>query len=159
MQHILVRAARQNNPDGWQCDAGASGRASGRWQVNARRFQLEPLPPVDYGDGRFDPGFDCGRAAPVYAIPQLEPHYENGAGFTVSQTFGSYTDGGYAHGVIDASVAVELASNWRTVGNQQSEFNWTTGSTLAGKIWGREISSDETGEFLIPGGHHRRRRQ
>jgi subtilisin family serine protease len=93
VQHILVRASRQSNPD----DAS--------WQVNQREFQLDPLPPIDYGNGIFDPN-SLWPLSPEYLVPQLEPHFENGAGFTVSQTFGSYRLGGYAHGMVDAAVAV-----------------------------------------------------
>jgi hypothetical protein len=41
--------------------------------------------------------------------------FENGAGFTVSHGYGSYLeDIGYGHGVLDAGLAVELATAWET---------------------------------------------
>lgn len=140
VQHILVRSARQNDPT----DAS--------WIVNSREFQLDPLPPVDlFGTGYFDPA-SRWPFEPAYAIDQLPLEWTNGAGFTVSQAYGNYSISGYAHGVVDATMAVELAKNWQTVGGQQSEFTWTTGNTIEGKVWAAHISSDETGEFLVPGG-------
>jgi subtilisin family serine protease len=133
VQHILVRSARQNDP------------TDPSWQVNSREFQLDPLSPLE------DPS-SSWPFNPVYRIGQLPLEWTNGAGFTVSQAYGFYSISGYAHGVVDATVAVELAKNWQTVGGQVSQFTWTTGDTIAGKVWAAHISSDETGEVLIPGG-------
>jgi subtilisin family serine protease len=141
VQHILVRSARQNDP------------TDPTWQVNAREFQLDPLPPIPEANifGNFDPG-SMWPGNPSYLIDQLPLEWTNGAGFTVSQGFGFYSISGYAHGVVDATVAVELAKNWQTVGPQTSQYTWTTGDTIAGKVWAAHISSDETFEVLVPGG-------
>ncbi len=140
VQHILVRSARQAVP------------TDEAWITNLREFQLDPLSPIDQGlDNPEAAGADW-PASSIYMVDRLPRQFTNGAGFTVNQGIGSYEDSGLGFGVVDATAAVELAKNWLTVGPQQSEQTWTTGTRLAGKIWGRYISSEETGEFLIPGG-------
>ncbi len=138
VQHILVRTARQAVP------------TSNAWITNVREFQLDPLDPLTQGMiGPFVGGSWIGNP---FLIQRLPNQFTNGAGFTVNQSTGSFSDAGLGHGVIDATAAVNMARRWETVGPQQSELTWTTGSTQSGTIWGREISSDETGRRLIPGG-------
>jgi len=133
VQHILVRTARQSVPE----DIA--------WITNVREFQLDPLSPL------VDPA-SAWPGAPTYLIDRLPDQFTNGAGFTVNQGIGSYGDAGLGHGVIDASAAVRMAMNWETVGPQQSELTWTTDNVVTGRVWGREISNDATGQILIPGG-------
>ncbi|TWT96191.1 Thermostable alkaline protease precursor [Botrimarina colliarenosi] len=57
-----------------------------------------------------------GLVNPIVApadVRQLE--FENGAGYTVSQGYGSYLESiGYGHGTLDAALAVKLATAWET---------------------------------------------
>jgi subtilisin family serine protease len=157
VQHIMVRSARQNDP------------TDPSWVTNLREFQLEPLIPIDLGpffpsspENTWPPSLLPAPGSPTggviltgtdYLVGQLPKEWTNGAGFTVHQAFAGYTLSGYSHGVVDAALAVELARNWQTVGGQQSEFTWTTGNTLAGKLHAGHITNEETGERLVPGGH------
>lgn len=59
--------------------------------------------------------------------------FENGAGYTVSSGYGRYLEEiGYAHGLLDAGLAVELASKWKV----DSDFD----AADNGLFKGREIS-------------------
>ena len=91
-------------------------------------------------------------------------YYTNSAGFTVSQhaqhgtdddgnivTIGAGQEFGYAHGVVDAAVAVRLAMDWQSVGTQQSEVTWTTGNLTEGTLAPAAVSNEETGEIRVPG--------
>lgn len=50
---------------------------------------------------------------PQAATVQTPLYFTNGAGYTVSQGYGYYLEEiGYAHGVLDAGLAVELAKGW-----------------------------------------------
>ena len=62
---------------------------------------------------------DLFAPADYTEIPLL---YENGVGYTVSQGYGQYLEGiGYAHGLLDAGLAVELAAAWSDLGLTNSE--------------------------------------
>jgi subtilisin family serine protease len=152
VQHILVRSARQNAPD----DAS--------WITNVNQFFLDPLA---FDSNTEDTVYDGTWPFPVVGNPDAEvpvpdkfvyyqvlrtPYlFTNGAGYTVSQLT-TNTEYGYAHGVVDAAMAVELAKNWVTVGGQQSEYTWTTGPTAAPTLPAAAISNEATGEFRVPGG-------
>ncbi len=82
----------------------------------------------------------------------------NGAGFTVSQGRGVYGEQiGYAHGVVDAELAVQLAQQWGTK-NQElpNELSFTSAVNLGGgnsiNIPAMEVSSAAAGSQRIPGG-------
>ncbi len=141
VQHILVASARQNDPTG------------AAWITNVRELQYDPVRSASPNPETI---FHIPESEwpnnPLFLVDRFQDQFTNGAGFTVNQGLRSYGDSGFGHGVVDASLAVEMAKNWATVGNQTSELTWTTGVTLSGKIWGAVISSDKTGEVLIPGG-------
>ena len=62
-----------------------------------------------------------------YSLYQL-PRFDNGAGYTVSDARGIYSEEyGWAHGVVDAELAVALAKQW-TIKNQNlaPELTYTT---------------------------------
>ena len=139
VQHILVASARHNDPT----DAG--------WITNLREQQYDPIPP-SAPFGSYSLGGSFFPFASRYIIDRHQSHYTNGAGFTVNQGAGSAADPGMGHGVVDASLAVELARNWKSVGPQTSEFTWSTGSLLSGKVTGAVISDELTFNTLIPGG-------
>lgn len=81
--------------------------------------------------------------------------FANGAGYTVSQgrTFIG-AEVGYGHGVVDAGLAVELASQWSAKGQTLAaeetfttfpqNFNWN--------VPAREVGNEDTGFIIIPGG-------
>jgi hypothetical protein len=88
--------------------------------INSSGRDLDPLRTL----GGFYP-----LAVPInnYTLYNL-PMYENGAGYTVHDARGIYSEEyGYAHGVVDAELAVELAKQW-TVKDQTlpSELTYTT---------------------------------
>ena len=164
VQHILVRSSRQNLA------------SDPSWITNNQQLFNDPLAfdsdghlPLEEQDGSFDGAWPVGSAItpgdpeadPVvpdipntqvyYAEPTLPFQFTNGAGLTVSQLTET-TDSGFAHGVVDATLAVELARNWVTLGGQTSEFTWSPGSLLHGQINASAVSSDDTGRYRIPGG-------
>lgn len=92
---------------------------------------------------------------------QFESHYElmpglfaNGAGYTVSQGYGANGDQvGYAHGVIDAELAVQMAKQWHTLGQgiaPNTEKTVTTFVTGGGLIFAAEKMANNG--MLVPGG-------
>jgi subtilisin family serine protease len=87
--------------------------------------------------------------------------YTNGAGYTVSQGYGIYGEQvGYAHGVVDAAAAVEMAKQWDTLGQNMApntELTYTTSVVSQGanfKIPAAEKATPPpTGNaLLVPGG-------
>ncbi|MEX0642679.1 MAG: S8 family serine peptidase [Pirellulales bacterium] len=163
VQEILVRSARQNA----QFETPSSGAgfvSQNTWQMNQTGLFRNPDP----FDG-ITPSFTA-----VYnplEDPNIGPpgfprqgHYEsqpalftNGAGYTISQGYGIYAEQlGYAHGVIDAELAVKMAQQWHTLGqniNPNTEKTFTTfvvsgvGTILAG-----EKGNLRSGLILVPGG-------
>lgn len=91
--------------------------------------------------------------------PVLQPDehnaslFTNGAGYTVSQgrTFQG-TEIGYAHGVVDAELAVSMAANWNRQGqNLVDEQTYTTFPLPVGlNLPARSIGSDDTGDIYVP---------
>lgn len=158
IQHILVRSARQNNP----LDAS--------WITNVNDFFADPLAydadsilPEEEQDKVFSGNWpfpvlgDPDAEVPLpdrlvyYQETRVPYQFTNGAGFAVSQMT-TNTEYGYAHGVVDATLAVELAKNWVTLGGQQSEYTYSTGIIAGPIIKSAAISSEETGERRVPGG-------
>jgi hypothetical protein len=97
-------------------------------------------------------GNDLGRREGFYELmPGL---YANSAGYTVSQGFGAFGDQvGYAHGVVDADLAVKLALQWNTLGQNiapQTEKTYTTFLTQGVQLPAAEVPVP--GAILIPGG-------
>jgi len=125
VQEILVRSARQVNPtnESWQTNLYQS------WE----RPSVDPMTglpgedPFVRTDGR---GFGSFYAPPPidnYALYQF-PRFDNGAGYTVSDARGIYEEEyGWAHGVVDAELAVQLAKQWTTKGQTLApELTYTT---------------------------------
>lgn len=164
IQHILVRSSRQNVPD----DAS--------WVTNLSKTFNDPLAfdsiPTPEGEGGGDGIFDGAWPLPRPATPEMpgdppvpeQPHtqvyyyeptlpdqFANGAGFTVSLLPGR-RETGYGHGVVDATLAVEMARNWVTLGGQTSEFTWTTGPLISGQINTSAITDEDSGTIRVPGG-------
>ena len=87
--------------------------------------------------------------------PLPTPLWTNGAGFTVShgRRVETATEYGYAHGVVDAALAVELALNWHLRDqNLAPEKTYLVNSVGTIIIRAAAVSNEESGEFLIPGG-------
>ena len=83
--------------------------------------------------------------------PEPLPLFTNGAGYTVS--YGrDVSEYGYAHGVVNAALAVELAKQWH-LKDQNLPAEKTYLQTRHGTIRLRtaEETNEESGEFLIPG--------
>jgi subtilisin family serine protease len=171
VQEILVRSARQND----QFDTS--------WFTNLFPLFRDPIPAtIDFGgDGFPDPdtpgddfiwGILPGSPGPPVvpptpfitynpiATPASTPFVDalmtNGAGFTVSHgrmaQFAS--EYGYAHGVVDADLAVELAKQWHVKGQHLAPELSYVDITLTGSndIQAGAVSNEESGEFRIPGG-------
>ncbi len=79
--------------------------------------------------------------------------FTTGPGYTVSDGFGVYGDRyGYGHGVIDADLAVKLAEQWMTKGqNLGNELTFTSFYDPAASV---NIPAAETADngLLVPGG-------
>jgi len=127
VQEILVRSARQNAQYGEAANGAGTGNEFGTpntWIVNqtplyhaADAWTGNPL----LGQlGTRNPLYD-----PMYDAPQV---YTNGAGYTVSLGRGWYGEQiGFGHGVVDATMAVQLAEQWHTKGQDRpKEHTWTT---------------------------------
>ncbi|MBL9164588.1 MAG: S8 family serine peptidase [Planctomycetaceae bacterium] len=175
VKEILIRAARQNDQFGVPSN-GAGATTQNTWITN----QV----PIFHDPDRYDPGVPIDPALRLLA-PVLNPnavlvgneradggvfsdHYAgdpfrmtNGAGYTVSQGSGVYGEQvGYAHGVIDADMAIKLAEQW-TVKNQalpNQEHSFTTYLVPEGNISpvipAAEVTSPPDGiaPQVVPGG-------
>jgi hypothetical protein len=189
IQEILVRSSRQNAQFEFPSSGGLGGALASQntWQTN----QIGPFRNPDVwfrnsGQDRFlsifdplaDPnnegiffgglqtfapdGGDLGR--------QLLSHYEvqpalftNGAGYTVSQGYGVYAEQiGYGHGVVDAELAVRMAEQWHTLGqnsNRLTEKTFTTSilNPGPGTVWtfpaAEKMNEPPSGPaMIVPGG-------
>lgn len=116
VQHILARSARKIDP----FDLG--GNDEGGWQTNARPIYNDPF---DFGGipiGAIDPSYPVlvNGVRSLSGVPaSLDFQFArptNGAGYYVHDGF----DYGHGHGAIDAKLAVELASTWKSVGGQSN---------------------------------------
>ncbi len=162
VQEILVRSARQNAEFDIPETVGL-GSTQNTWIINQM--------PVFHDPDIFDPG-----VSPILQtlFPTLDPtlragfngaHYAptpivltNGAGFTVSQGVSPAAENiGYAHGVVDADLAVKLAQQWHTK-NQAlpAELTFTTFVTPTEgpdiNISAAEKGNQDSGFQLVPGG-------
>ncbi|QEG34673.1 S8 family serine peptidase [Bythopirellula goksoeyrii] len=178
VQEILVRSARQNAEFGVPkngSDQGSGTETLNTWIVNQMEVFHDPDPLALGGSPiestlfpRLDPNIDFGQAyAREAAGGGNIAHYApapyaltNGAGYTVSM--GTGTNGeqiGYAHGVVDAELAVLLAQQWATKNQTLSpELTFTTFVTTAGNELGTgvipaaEKGNEDSGFQLVPGG-------
>lgn len=167
VQEILLRSARQNAKfevagNGLDRGFGFVGPLN-TWVVNGNAVFHDP--------DSFDPAID---PLVQVATPTLDPnltsfannavHYQpivhtltNGAGYTISQGLGAGGNMlGYAHGVVDADVAVSLAEQWHTKGQAlPDELTFTTAvnAPFDDDIPAAEVLNvDGTNLLLVPGG-------
>jgi subtilisin family serine protease len=161
VQEILVRSARQNAQ--FEIPTSGGGLISeNTWRTNQIGLFRNPDP--------FGPGVDPFQA--VY-FPLMDPNgllgrfgrfepqpalYTNGAGYTVSQGFGVYGEQiGYAHGVVDAGLAVKMAEQWHTLGQNIDPFTERTFTTFvvqllnAGNLPAGQTLDQDQGLGIIPG--------
>ncbi|HEX6962794.1 MAG TPA: S8 family serine peptidase, partial [Lacipirellula sp.] len=160
VQEILVRSARMNAPLGIPQEGQSQGigGTQSTWIVN----QIPIFHDVEFVGGLTDafqqtmqpiqdPNF-VGFGEYHVAAPHV---MTNGAGYTVSQGRGAYGEMiGYAHGVLDAELAVRLAEQWHTK-NQAlpPELSFTSFSQGFGlNIPAAEQGNNRTGWQLVPGG-------
>ncbi len=114
-------------------------------------FNLPDQGPSTFGSSP-STGNDLGRINSHYELmPGL---FANGAGYTVSQGYGAYGDQvGYAHGVVDAELAVQMAKQWHTLGQQLAPMTEKTVTTFIAPglpILGAEKMANNG--MLVPGG-------
>lgn len=167
VQEILVRSARQNAQFEIPSSGGITGERS-TWQTNQLGLFRNPDPwsPIeDPVQAQFDPIADPNFP---FDSPQNFPasrnlaHYEaqpavftNGAGYTVSQGYGVYFEQlGYGHGTIDAELAVKMAEQWHTLGQNLNPNTERTFTTFVLQNLGTIPAAekvDPTG-MLVPGG-------
>ncbi len=162
VQEILVRSARQNAEFDIPSTVGL-GSTQNTWIVNQM--------PVFHDPDAFDPTVD---PAVQTLTPTLDPslsrpgrglHYQptpqvltNSAGYTVSQGVSPGAENiGYAHGVIDAELAVALSQQWHS--KKQDLPDELTFTTFVSPTQGPDIniSAAEKGNLdsgfqLVPGG-------
>ncbi|MCH2115059.1 MAG: S8 family serine peptidase [Pirellulales bacterium] len=170
VQEILVRSARRNAPfeepaDGF--DKSFDRSFANTWITNQVPLFHDPDPwdiSINPRDQVLRPTLDPNLTfAPsptggfVYEGPLN--HYvpapaslANGAGYTISQGVG--TDGeqiGYAHGVVDATLAVLMSEQWtEKTQHLADELTWTTAVQILGG--GFVPSAQAVASILIPGG-------
>ncbi len=163
VQEILVRSARQNAefevPEIANQVGGIGLPTQNTWITNQM--------PVFHDPDAFDRTIP---AALQTLFPTLDPtlspaHFAptpfvltNGAGYTVSQGKGVFgEDIGYAHGVIDAELAVQLAQQWHTK-NQAlpDELTFTSFVSPNGPFFFNLPAAEQTDNTalrqIIPGG-------
>jgi subtilisin family serine protease len=175
VQEILIRSARQNAPydiPQTGLDQGAPlNFTQNTWIINQKPVFHDPDPwnasiPVDPMLRVYNPVLN-----PDITGSTLDMHYQptpfqltTGAGYTISQGKGALGEQiGYAHGVIDAEMAVLLAEQWTTKGQAlPPERSFTTfvaadGVRLPGpgmdgvNLPAREIGNMASGQILVPG--------
>ena len=159
VQEILVRSARQNAP----FDVPTNGLGQGL-EIGTQNTWIMNQMPVFHDPDVYDSGIPVLRQR---LNPTLDPNlgptsYQpittmmtNGAGYTISQGKGVYGEMiGYAHGVVDAEMAVQLAEQWHTK-NQAlpSERTFTTFVNVQGvDIPAAETYTVGNTTYLVPGG-------
>ncbi len=164
VQEILVRSSRQNaefdrQQNGFDKATGRSYQST--WIINQVPLfhdpdVYDPLIPniVQFYAPILDPtDFDV-------SAPGLNTHFTptpqvltNGAGYTISQGRGTNRDQtGYAHGVVDAELAVSLAEQWTLKGETlPAELSFTTTSDTPIPTFG--VNTSIPGAFVVdPGG-------
>lgn len=149
VQEILVRSARQvgklEEPT-----TGSGGATQNTWFVNQQGIFQDP----DIYDG------ESGISGPLHVTaPTLDPvlnqplKMTNGAGYTVSQGYGAYSEQiGYAHGAVDAEMAVQLALQWHEKGQAlRPERTFTTSVNGFYSIQPAVKTAQDKGLFVVPG--------
>lgn len=176
VQEILVRSARQNDQFGTQSNGAGGSSAKNSWIVNQTQIFHDPDPyianiPVDPLLRIFSPTLNpniiglagqIGLNGAIYA-----DHYvgspasmTNGAGYTVSQGHGVYGEMmGYAHGVVDAELAVAMAEQWHEKDQKlASELTFTSFVSPPGNIAFNIPPAEKTNNtpaanrIIVPGG-------
>lgn len=177
VQEILVRSARQNAKLGEAADGfdqTFSQSYANTWIINQLNLFHDPDPwdaTIDPALQTFVPTLDPnltyapsptgGFLGELY----LQNHYApapatmtNGAGYTISMGFGTHEEWyGYAHGIVDAELAVQLAQQWHTK-NQvlPDELTFTTDLQLVpgntAFVPRSQNTGEDNGDFVVPGG-------
>lgn len=113
-------------------------------------FAPESVPTDSFGPIFLQSPINVGERTPL--------EFENGAGFTVSWGYGRYLEEvGYAHGVLDAGLAVELAIAWETHDLYLEERVSVTSAVVGGstpfRVQPRAFVVQDNTRFLeVPGG-------
>lgn len=174
VQEILVRSARQNDQFGVPTN-GAGATTQNTWITNQVPIfsdpdRYDPQIPIDPDILTLNPTLDPNRV--LFGNPRADgglssDHYvadpfrlTNGAGYTISQGSGVYGEQvGYAHGVIDADMAVKLAQQWHLKSQAlPSELTFTTylfpEGNISPLIPAAELTSPPPGRSpqVVPGG-------
>jgi subtilisin family serine protease len=178
VQEILLRSARQNAPLGVPNAGGTSGVVTqNTWIVNQLPIFHDPdlyNPTVRQDPSLMvmNPVMDPNQVNTVNGLDPLgatSDHYvpdpftmTTGAGYTVSQGTGFYGEQvGYAHGVVDAEMAVKLAQQWttkdQTLAPELTFSTYVQGATpdlpqARFALPAAQQSSLETGRMIVPGG-------
>jgi len=166
VQEILVRSSRQNSEFATQADG--ADKALGieyqpTWIMNQVPLFHDPdiwdpliSPDLEFFHPTLDPGLTVGFNVIHYApTPQV---LTNAAGYTVSQGRGTNRENtGFAHGVVDAELAVLLAQQWGTKGQDLPvELTFTTEFNGSLDLPSAEVVNDILGpgtvDMIIPGG-------
>ncbi|MCC7474500.1 MAG: S8 family serine peptidase [Pirellulales bacterium] len=176
VQEILVRSARQNAQ--FETPSSGGGLASqNTWQTNqigpfrnpdAYIHAAPPDPVLAITDPLADPTQGGSPDSTAIWTPgrndfgRMDGHFEpqpelftNSSGYTVSQGYGVYGDQiGYGHGVIDAELAVKLAEQWHSLGENLDPLTEETFTTFVLQGLGNIPAAEKmAGNFmLVPGG-------
>lgn len=167
VQEILVRSSRQNSEFATQAngiDKAVGIEYQNTWIINQLPLFHDPdawdplipaatqilNPTLDPTRTFTDFGFNDNHYAPT---PQV---LANGAGYTVSQGRGTNAEQtGFAHGVVDAELAVLLAEQWHTK-NQAlpDELTFTTAVNGSPNLPAAEVVNNVLGtaDLIVPGG-------
>jgi subtilisin family serine protease len=164
VQEILLRSARQNAQFEFPSSGGFPLGAQNTWITNQTGIFRNP-----------DPWVDAFTTPPFLSVffPVSDPnagffpragHYEeqpsvmtNAAGYTVSQGYGIYSEQiGYAHGVVDADLAVKMAEQWHVLNQNLDPLTERTFTTfvmnLGADLPAAERMNLDFGGLLVPGG-------
>ncbi|NOY30716.1 MAG: S8 family serine peptidase [Planctomycetes bacterium] len=162
VQEILLRSARQNAKFEVPSTV-ATGATQNTWIINQLPIFRDPDlfdPLINPFDQTLRPTLDPTlfniRGGRFYApTPQV---LTNGAGYTVSQGRGvNGEEIGYAQGVVDAELAVQMAQQWSTK-NQElpDELTFTSFIAPSGGFFfnlpAQEVANEDAGFQTVPGG-------
>ena len=164
VQEILLRSARQNAKFATQAngvDKAIGIEFQNTWIINQVPLFHDP----DLHDDLISDSLQIIHPTldADLNLPGLSSHYAptpqvltNGAGYTISQGRGTNLDQvGYAHGVVDAELAVALAEQWTLKGETlPQELSFTTALNGSPNLPAAEIVADVTGDIdlIVPGG-------
>ena len=164
VQEILVRAARptsflDTHADGADKATGIDYQST--WIMNQVPLFHDPDlwdPLIPNELQILNPTLDLNAsfgASAIHYVPTPQG-FTNGAGYTVSQGRGTNTEAtGFAHGVIDAELAVLLAEQWHERDqNLPDELTFTTEFNGSLNLPGAEVINDVSGvlDLIVPGG-------